>query len=302
MPSIELALPTPRPFEFRLCLFGHGWVALAPHSWDETTQTFATALAHQGGAVDVTLRMQRNKLRLTLGSQRRLSATATQALARQVTHMLGLEQDLRALHQLCAHDRALRWASERGAGRLLRSATVFEDLMKLLFTTNIAWGGTEVMTRRLVELCGAPAPSGRRAFPTPAQCPQHSAFWREQVKVGYRADAAIALARGFATGALTDTQFLHAAAASELFARITSLRGFGPYAAGQAMRLFGHFQELALDSWCRAQLAQIDGSKQPPADREIARRYAPFAPFQGLALWLDLTASWHGEAPGPTRG
>jgi N-glycosylase/DNA lyase len=74
-----------------------------------------------------------------------------------------------------------------------------------------------------------------------------------------------------------------------------SLRGFGPYAAGQAMRLLGHYEHLALDSWCRARLAAMAGKKKPPADRVVEKRYARFAPFQGLALWLDLTADWHGE-------
>ena len=37
------------------------------------------------------------------------------------------------------------------------------------------------------------------------------------------------------------------------------------------------------------------GRKQPPADRTVARRYARFDPFDGLALWMDLTADWHAQ-------
>jgi N-glycosylase/DNA lyase len=39
------------------------------------------------------------------------------------------------------------------------------------------------------------------------------------------------------------------------------------------------------------------GKKKPPADRTVERRYANWAPFQGLALWLDLTADWHCSPP-----
>ena len=42
----------------------------------------------------------------------------------------------------------------------------------------------------------------------------------------------------------------------ELWRRLLALHGFGPYAAGQAMRLCGHYDRLALDSWCRARLAE----------------------------------------------
>ena len=113
----------------------------------------------------------------------------------------------------------------------------------------------------------------------------------------YRAEAAVALASGFAQGRLTDEQFLQPQSSEQLWNRLLALRGFGPYAAGQAMRLLGHYDKLALDSWCRARLAEMAGKKTPPADRTVERRYASWAPFQGLALWLDLTADWHEPAP-----
>ena len=36
---------------------------------------------------------------------------------------------------------------------------------------------------------------------------------------------------------------------------------------------------------------------KPPSDLQIAQRYQGFAPFQGLVMWCDLTADWHGEGP-----
>jgi N-glycosylase/DNA lyase len=211
-------------------------------------------------------------------------------------HMLRLDCDLAPFHALCRREPRLAWAAERGAGRLLRSASVFEDLLKLLFTTNTAWAGTESMTRKLVLAAGSPAPSGARAFPTPRQCLRDVAFYRDVVRAGYRAEAAVALAQAFADGRLDDATFLRPQPADELWRRLVALRGFGPYAAGQAMRLLGHYEHLALDSWCRARLAELDGTRRPPRDAAIARRYAPFEPFQGLALWLDLTADWHASS------
>lgn len=296
MPTRTLRLPVPRPFELRLCLFGHGWVALAPHRFDEAAQTFATVLRLGDDAVDATLRQAgKDALELRLDSARPLSASEGRLAGRQIAHMLRLDCDLAAFHAVCREEPRLHWAAKRGAGRMLRSATVFEDLMKLLFTTNTTWTGTEAMTKNLVAACDSVAPSGARAFPSPQQCRREPAFYREVVRAGYRAEAACQLAAGFVQGRLTDEQFLRPQPAAELRGRITSLHGFGPYAAGQAMRLLGHYDELALDSWCRAQIARRDGRKKPPGDRTIAKRYAKYAPFQGLALWLDLTASWHGE-------
>jgi len=289
------SLPTPKPFQLRLALFGHGWIGLPPHHWDEATETWHAALAHGQSAVAIRVRQtSKNRLRLELDAPRRLSPATLQRLASSIAHMLRLHDDLGPFHQLCASDPQLAWAARRGAGRLLRSATVFEDLLKLLFTTNTTWAGTVAMTERLVAACGPVAPDGRRAFPMAGQCPTDPDFWRQQVKVGYRAAAAVALVEGFAEGRLRDRDFLGSNAA-EAWQRLLSLRGFGPYAAGQAMRLSGHYEALALDSWCRAQLAAREAPPKVPGDAEVAARYARFAPFQGLALWVDLTAGWHGE-------
>jgi N-glycosylase/DNA lyase len=296
MPQRTVPLRVEQPFDLKLCLFGHGWVCLAPHRFDETTSTLTTVLRLGAVAADAELRQTGpDQLALRLSTKRPLAAAAAKQAAGQVAHMLRLDDDLGAFHAMCRAEPRLRWAARRGAGRLMRSATVFEDLMKLLFTTNTTWAGTEAMTQKLVAAAGSVAPSGARAFPTPRQCLRDAAFYRDVVRAGYRAEAAVELAEAFASGELDDATFLRPQPAEELWQRLVSLRGFGPYAAGQAMRLLGHYEKLALDSWCRARLAELDGKKKPPGDREVERRYAPWAPFQGLALWLDLTAEWHGE-------
>lgn len=296
MPTRTLSLAVAPPFDLQLALHGHGWVYLAPHAYDEASGALRTALRLGEDAIDVELTQAAPaRLRLRLTSQRPLGSGATRQLAAQVRHMLRLDDDLSAFHARCAQEPRLRWVARRGAGRLFRSASVFEDLMKLLFTTNTTWSGTEAMTKNLVAAAGPVAPSGARAFPSPAQCRRDVAFYKDVVRVGYRAASAVALADGYVTGALTDAQFQAPQPSDELWRRLTALRGFGPYAAGQALRLLGHYDRLALDSWCRARLKELDGRRAAPSDRAIERRYAPFAPWQGLALWMDLTADWHGE-------
>ena len=104
------------------------------------------------------------------------------------------------------------------------------------------------------------------------------------------------VARLFADGEVDDAWFTDASLPIEtLRDRLLALPGFGPYAAGQAMRTLGHYKDLALDSWCRARLATMDGRSKAPTDATVARRYRLFDPYDGLALWMDLTAEWHGE-------
>ena len=295
MPTHHTRLGTPAPFDWRLCLHGHGWIALAPHRFDEETARWRTALRLGGATVDAVARHDGAAIRLTLTARRPLSKSQLAEARAKVRHMLRLDDDLSAFYRACRRVPARRWVARRGGGRLLRSPTAFEDLMKLLFTTNVTWTATEAMTTNLVEALGSRAPSGARAFPTPQQCLRDEAFYRDVVRCGYRAQAAIELAEAFVSGALDDDAFFAEPDSDALWRRICGLRGFGPYAAGQMMRLCGHYQHLAIDSWCRARLAELDGTDEPPSDREIQARYEGAAPFQGLAMWCDLTAAWHAE-------
>ena len=58
------------------------------------------------------------------------------------------------------------WIARDGAGRLLRSPTVYEDLVKSICTTNCTWAVTKKMVAALVAGLGREAEDGRRDFPT----------------------------------------------------------------------------------------------------------------------------------------
>lgn len=293
-PLQTTTITVPLPFELKLCLMGHGWIALAPHQFDKDQNRWQTVLRLGKKVVDATVTQhQPTILRVDFAAKTTLQRSEVAAGRQQLQHMLRLEDDLSTFYAVCKNDPKRSWVALRGGGRLLRSATVFEDLMKLLFTTNTSWTSTEQMTRNLVTALGSKSPNGLRAFPTAKQCLQDESFYREVVRCGYRATAAMELAASFATGELTNETFLSPQPSEEIWQRLCALRGFGPYAAGQAMRLCGHYDRLAIDSWCRSTIAKIEGRKKPPSDKAIERRYAKLAPFQGLAMWCDLTASWH---------
>jgi N-glycosylase/DNA lyase len=280
-------------------LFGHGWIDLPPHVWDDTSRTFETPLVPSAPerAIDARVRPSKSGLSITLESSAPLDDAEVRAARDQIARMLRVEDDLASFWMICREHAHLEWVARRGGGRLMRSPSLFEDLMKLLFTTNCTWAVTRGMTRRLVDTLGPAAPSGRRAFPSAEVCAERPAsFFKDEVRTGYRAEACRALAAAFADGTI-DVAAIEdpARPTDEVRRRLLSLRGFGPYAVGQALRLLGRYDDLAIDSWCRSRLAEMAGKKKPPTDRAIARRYEKFGSYQGLALWMDLTAAWHGE-------
>jgi len=285
-----------RPFELRLALFGHGWVDLPPHQWNRDRGELATVLDLGGRAVDVTLREVSTGLSLRISGIR--SKRDVDAARAAVRRMLRLDEDLSEFWELCARHPRLTWVPRRGGGRLMRSAGIFEDLAKLLMTTNCSWAATRNMVGRLTALLGTAAQSGTRAFPAAHVCAaQTERFYRQEVRMGYRARSMRELSLAFAEGKLTEAHLTESGLPTEeLRRRLLALPGFGPYAAGQALRLLGRYDDLALDSWCRARLAARSKGGRVPTDRSVWRRYAGFGRYRGLALWMDLTAHWHGES------
>ena len=292
----EIQIPTPPDFSFDRTIRSHGWFDLRPFAYDRDAGTLAFAYEDAAGVVSVTVRAATTG---GLGaSVSRRGTKALRAAADVVRAVLRLDQDLAPARAAFAGAPALVACVDAGGGRLLRAPTVFEDVAKMLCTTNCSWGLTRVMVERLVDKAGAPGPGGARAFPTAAALARKPvAFFRDAVHAGYRApylkDLATRVARGeLELEALRDPAFPSEA----VYARLRSIVGIGPYAADNLMRLLGHNDRLGLDSWCRARYRKLFPRAPKTGaglDAAIARRYRPHSPYSGLAMWLDLTRTWH---------
>jgi 3-methyladenine DNA glycosylase/8-oxoguanine DNA glycosylase len=221
-----------------------------------------------------------------------------------VAHMLRLDEDLSGFYERAAADADLAWAAA-GAGRMIRSPTVFEEVVKTICTTNCAWSATERMVGALVEHLGEPAagapregPYGR-AFPTPAaMAAAGEGFYRDVARAGYRGAYLRSLAASVAAGDV-DLEELGTAGADELpdeevAARLLALPGVGPYAAAHIMMMLGRYSRLILDSWTRPKYAKLNGGRSVK-DSTIERRFRRYGPYAGLAFWLFLTRDWVAE-------
>src|SRR2546423_10805484 len=103
-------------------------------------------------------------------------------------HILILDDDLENFYLTTGSDPEFSWIAEQGAGRMLRSPTVFEDLVKMICTTNCSWSLTLKMVTGLVENLGRQSDDGWRAFPTPqAMAAMPAEFFVDKVRAGYRA-------------------------------------------------------------------------------------------------------------------
>jgi 3-methyladenine DNA glycosylase/8-oxoguanine DNA glycosylase len=294
--AIELVGAGGEPVDFARTLLSHGVADLPPNEIAADGTRLRTVLTAGKSAWLVELTAGGHG-RARLGTP--AGATAPCAplrpeLEAQIRHMLRLDEDLSAFYVMAADDPALAWVVA-GAGRMMASPTVFEDLVKTICTTNCAWSATVRMVSALVGELGTPATGARehRAFPAPAAVADAGdAFFRDVARAGYRGPYLRALAEDVACGRL-DLEALRDPALSdqEVADRLLRIAGVGPYAMAHMMMLLGRYRRLILDSWTRPKYRRVSGRARI-TDRGMERAFRRYRQFAGLAFWLMLTEDW----------
>lgn len=285
------------PVDLWRTIVSHGVASLPPAEVDEDARTMEITLPVGAGARTVRISEGgTGKARLEILG--RTGPRQTQALTEAVRHVLRLDEDLSEFYALAANDAELSWVAA-GAGRMVRSATVFEDVVKTVCTTNCTWSATERMVGALVAHLGIAAPTAPdegpqgRTFPTPAAMARAPEAWyRNVARAGYRGAYLRTLAADVASGELS-LEELNAddLADDEVERRLLALPGVGPYAAAHVMTLIGRYSRLILDSWTRPKYAKLNGGAAA-GDAEIVARFAAYDRYAGLAFWLYLTRDW----------
>ena len=289
------------PVDLWRTIVSHGVADLPPARVDQDGRAYETTIAldpHRPRTVRI--RERRGAARLEVAGPR-LKARERELLQARLGFVLGLHEDLSGFYALAREDPDLAWAA-RGAGRMLRTPTVYEAVVKTICTTNCAWSATVRMVSALVEHLGEPSvgsdPSGPygRAFPEPAaMAAAPEAFYRDVVRAGYRAAYLHSLAVSVASAAVDLEQLGRASPEElpdeELAARLLGLPGIGPYGAAHIMMLLGRHSRLILDSWTRPTFLRVSGMRRAK-DATIERRFRRYGPYAGLAFWLYLTRDW----------
>ncbi len=290
--ELELRGAGGEPVDLRRCLASHGVAMLPPNQIDEQGLRLTTTLAlGEGRARTVSLIGGAGRAELWLAGGP-LGEDEAGRLRSGVRHMLALDQDLSAFYRLAARDPQLSWCCA-GAGRMLRSASVFEDVVKTICTTNCSWSATVRMVSALVGELGAPDGLGRHAFPeAEGLAGAGEDFYRGVARAGYRGAYLRAISRAVVAGEL-DLEGLADPSLDDdgVRDRLLALPGVGPYAAAHIMQTsLGRCRHPVLDSWTRPTYARLCGHRA--TDRGILRRFRRYRDFQGLAFWLFLTRDW----------
>jgi 3-methyladenine DNA glycosylase/8-oxoguanine DNA glycosylase len=283
--AIPLRGPSGEPVDFARTVHSHGFTSLPPALGEANPHRYRYRLRIANRVRMVQWEPAGNDLIVACDTA--LQAADRKRLVELTRRMFRLDEDFGSFYQAISNDAELAWACA-GAGRLMSSPTVFEDVVKTICTTNCAWSGTVRMVGALVEHLG------EGAFPTPQQMAQAPRdFYTNVARAGYRGPYLRSLANGVLKKKI-DLERLRSGNGltdDETEERLLGINGVGPYACAHIMLLLGRYGKLVFDSWTRPKYLQL-AARRKMSDRSIERRFKRYGNFAGLAFWLLLTRDW----------
>ncbi len=285
------------PADFRLLptIFSHGWCSLPPFRVEKNREALELVVAlSPNHLVNVSVTQSYRTVIINFDSSKKLGKADRQQVLATVRSCLRIDEDLSGFYDEAKRHARFRWVPKIKAGRLLRAPTVFEDVVKMICTTNCSWALTEIMVENLCSTLGDQY-DGKYSFPTPEAIADRSEkFLRKEIRAGYRSPYLLELSRKIVKKEIDLESWRNSSLqTAELFSEIRSVKGIGPYAAGNILKLLGRYDYLGIDSLCRKRFFEIHKNGRTTSDKVIERFYEPFGTWRGLFFWMDITKSWY---------
>jgi len=286
---MQLTLHARQPFSLHSVIYSHGWCQLAPFK-EDASQAGLSLITRLENSQVVELHLSETPGGVLIETPETLDDQAIRNISEMINWMLGLDQEFSDFYALAGAEPKLAKAAARAQGRILRSPTLFEDVIKTILTTNTLWAATKRMNANLVAQFGDSLPTNleARAFPTPASlAAADEATLRAQTRLGYRAPSVLALAQRVASGELDLESLKHSDLPStELRKRLQTIRGIGPYASANLLMLLGRYNFLTVDSWAIKMVSQEWYNGGPVTPAQVESAFEKWGDWRGLAYWL----------------
>lgn len=285
---MRIELAARQPFSLQQVIRSHGWPQLLPFHWErESDALLRVERLTTGTVVVLNFHPLENGLAVEVSDE--LTDAERAELETTLDWMFGLDMDFGPFYEMARGEPKLAGVEANARGRVLRSATLWEDTIKTILTTNTAWSGTIRMNAALVAQFGDPLPAApaMQAFPTPASVAASDPdTLRNTTKLGYRAPYVHELADAVAAGRL-DLERLKdpAMPTAEVRKRLLAIKGVGGYAAANLLMILGRYDFIPIDSWAMNQVSQEWYGGQPVGPKEVEAAFERWGEWKGLVYW-----------------
>ncbi len=295
---MKILLPAYPPFNFHSVIHSHGWYQLPPLTLERQSGVLHAVMQLDSGRV-VALSLHGNDTGVEAETATRLNKREEREVAEKVSRMFELDHDLSEFYALADAEPRLAHVRPKAMGRWLRSPTLWEDVVKVMMTTNIQWSGTKRLVANLVNHFGEPLPNDgtRKAFPSPEAIARSRETTLRGLGLGYRSPYLLELAKGAASGKIDLDALKDPTRTTEDVRReLLQLPGIGPYAAATLLGILGRYDFIGVDSEAVKLVSQGFYGGKPVGAKEVNAVFERWGRFKLLAYWFW---DWDGQQQTP---
>jgi N-glycosylase/DNA lyase len=272
----KLYLSTPNNFSFKSTLYSHGWSDLPPFKLVKNPLHIIYVVKNSSQDINLLSISDSGDHQLEIIADSELNDQEKNQVLETVKRMFRFDEDYSEFYELAGKSEQFSWVVKYSAGRLLRCGSLWEDMVKMLCTTNCTWRLTQIMTENLVQKMGKGKKikeSGRtiHAFPEPGDiAKQTEEYLRSEIKMGYRAPYLLEFATAVASGKLDlDEIEDNSLSSTDIYKKIRQLKGFGDYAVSNLLKLLGRYDNMGADSWSRQKFFEKHHGGKSGDDKKI---------------------------------
>ena len=286
------AIELPKQFNFKAAVTDHGWYLLPPFQANDDRSVLKRVEALSTGKIVLLhITQNQNKLMVETGDKQTLTRKESEEVVSKVNWMLRLDEDFRAFYQMCSADQNMQEIVAENKGRLLRSPSIFEDIVKTIFTTNTTWSRTIAMTTNFVSHLGGRYSNETELFTFPAPeavLKKDKTFLNKSIKLGYRSDYIYDLALNICNGVYDLEELTNPEMPTEdVVHKLKEIRGVGPYALSIILMLLGRYDFLPVDSEFKKHVKNKYFAGELPPKSQLQQLYKEWGEFKFLAYWFD---------------
>ena len=267
-------------FNFKDTIFSHGWVFLEPYYWDNKSESLGLILKLKNSKLSKIHVSFKNKvITIKVGvAGGSLDAGDKDKIKKTVRHIFRLDEDLNRFYAICNKDPELEFVCKNQCGRLLRSPSLYEDMVKTICTTNCSWSNTVSMVSNLCKLEAG-------CFPAPETIVKTGAIkLKEFCRLGYRAEPIYELSKAVFEKEFDPDSLLKEKNIEETRKRLMAFNGIGKYSTNHILMLAGHYSDIPIDSEVTGYIEETYFSGRKVSEKEIIDLFEKYREWKYLVF------------------
>jgi len=281
-----------KPFHLENVLKSHGWFQLPPFYWNEAEKSIDWILAFDSTVIKLNL-VQKNIDFITVSSEEEYDPDIIHPL---MTRVFNLDLELDGFYHVCHDNPLLADLKQKGMGRLMRNACLYEDVFKSICGTNVQWKQAVNMTKNIAAIGDEYKNSQMYCFPSADQILEAGEdFLKEIGRVGYRSGYLMDLCKR-----VSDNDPLVAKADNgeldeeELYRLLLSFKGIGTVTANYLMALYGYYNRMSIDSLVISYMRKRHFDGTTPTVKQIDAFFDHYGKWKYLVYWMEfiVTQGW----------